>query len=213
MALANYTDLRDAVSEWLAKSNLSTRAPDFISLAEAELNRRVRIRQNMTTGTLTLSSGAASVALPTGFLEEIELNYTDQVEALNRAPFDKIDFENTADSIHARPSWYAITSDSIVFDTEADQDYTLLLRYYRKWDLASDTSNWLMTNAPDAYLFGSLAEAADYQRDTAALQRYLSRRDAAIQSVLNADARSKRARLTVDPALLSSGRFDIITGQ
>lgn len=212
MALANYTDLQTAVAEWLAKANLSTRAPDFIRLGESVLNRRVRIRQSMTTGTLTLSAGAASVALPADFLEEIELNYTDQAEALTRAPFDRID-QNAADSTAGRPCYYAITDTSVAFETEADQEYTLLLRYYKKWDIAADTTNWLLTNAPDAYLFASLAEAADYQRDYTAYQKYIVRRDDAIFDVLKADSRNKRAVLTVDPALRGVGRFDIVSGQ
>lgn len=212
MALATYTDLRDAVAEWLAKSNLSARAPDFIALAESHLNRAVRIRQNMTTAPLTLTGGTATVSLPSDFLEEIELNYADEPWELNHAPFDRIDYVNTADSTAARPSWYAITSDSIVFETEADQTYTLLLRYYRKWDIETDSTNWLLTNAPDAYLFASLAEAADYQRDDAALAKYVARRDAAVQSILNANSRNQRAILTVDPALRGRGAFDIETG-
>lgn len=212
MALSTYSDLQTAVGEWLAKSNLSTRAPDFIRLAEAHLNRVVRIRQNMTTTSLTLTQGSASVSLPTGFLEEIELNYADEQYELNRAPFDKIDFENTSDSVSFRPAWYAITSDSIIFETEADQTYALTLRYYRAWDIATDTTNWLLTNAPDAYLFGSLAEAADYQRDYQAYAKYIARRDAAIQSILNTDARNKRAVLTHDPALVGGGYFDYRAG-
>lgn len=207
MALANYEDLKTAVAEWLAKSNLSTRAADFIALAEADINRRVKIRQNMTTTQLTLSSGSASITLPTDFLEDIELNYNDAEYSLTRAVFDEIDRLNTSNSAAERPWLYAITSSSIIFNTEADQDYTMNLRYYNKWNIASDSTNWLLTNAPDVYLFGSLTEAADYQRDYQAYQKYIVRRDNAIFEVLKADARTKAAPLRVDKALQAIGRW------
>ena len=196
----------------MKRDDLSTQIPDFISLAEAELNRRVRIRQNMTTSTLSLVAGSSSVSLPTGFMEEVELNYADSSCELNRAPFDKIDFENTTDSTSLRPAWYAITSDSIIFETEADQTYSLTLRYYRAWQIAADATNWLLTNHPDSYLFGALGEAAMWTRDPELMQLSLPRRDAAIQAALLADARNKRPVRTVDSALVGAGRFNIITG-
>jgi hypothetical protein len=207
MALANYSDLQAAVSEWLAKSNLSSRASDFIALAEAELNRRVRINQNMNTTTLTLAAGAAYVDLPSTFLEEIELNWADYSAALNRAPFDRIDFSNTSDSIAGRPTQYAVTSDAIIFDTEADQSYSLLLRFYQKWRIATDSTNWLLTNAPDAYLFGSLAEASMYLHDDVGLAKYSARFNRSIEAVTLADSRNKKAILTVDPALQCIGNW------
>ena len=39
MALDNYANLKDAVADWLDRSDLDSRIPDFISLAEARVNR------------------------------------------------------------------------------------------------------------------------------------------------------------------------------
>lgn len=201
MALANYTDLKAAVASWIVRSDLTSQIPDFIRLYESDANRRIRIRQNMTTTQLTLAQGASSVNLPSDFLEEIELNYDDTAETLTRAPFDEIDRLQTADSGAGRPFLYAITGSTIVFETEADTAYTLNLRYYEKWDIETDTTNWLLTNAPDAYLFGSLAEAAMYVHDDRLLQISIQRRDAATEWVMKSDSRTKSSRLMVDPAL------------
>ena len=213
MALANYSDLRTAVASWVKRSDLATEIVDFIALAEAELNRRVRIRQNMTTASLSLTAGAASVSLPAGFLEDIELNYADTAEAINRAPFGMIDFSNTSDSVAGRPTAYAITTDSIIFDTEADQTYSLLLRYYTRWQIATDSTNWLLINAPDCYLFGAIAEAGMWTRDAEMAQMGAARMNAAIERVLTADSRTKSGTLRVDPALVARGRFNIDTGE
>lgn len=201
MALANYTDLKAAVASWIVRTDLTTQIPDFIRLYESDANRRIRIRQNMTSVPLTLAQGASSVALPSDFLEEIELNYNDTPESLTRATFDTIDRLQTTDSGSGRPMLYAITGSTITFELEADADYTLNLRYYEKWDIETDTTNWLLTNAPDAYLFGSVAEAAMYVADANLLQIAIQRRDAATDWVLKSDSRTKSARLMVDPAL------------
>lgn len=201
MAIANYTDLKAAVASWIVRTDLTTQIPDFIRLYESDANRRIRIRQNMTSTPLTLNQGDASVALPSDFLEEIELNYNDSPEALTRGTFDAIDRMQTTDSGSGRPMLYAITGSTITFEIEADTTYTLNLRYYEKWDIETDTTNWLLSNAPDAYLFGSVAEAAMFVADATLLQIAIQRRDAATDWVLKSDSRTKSARLMVDPAL------------
>ena len=206
MAISNYTDLQSAVLAWVVRTGdaeSSTRVTDFISLYESDANRRIRIRQNMLTTPLTLVSGTASVSLPSDFLEEIELNYDDTAISLTRGSFNDIDRAQTADSQAGRPSLYGITSSSITFETEADVNYTVNLRYYKKWDIATDTTNWLLTNAPDAYLFGSVAEAAMFIRDDTLLQMAIARRDAATDWVLKSDSRTKSAILRVDAGLVT----------
>ena len=44
MALGTFTELKDAIADWLDRSDLTARIPDFIALAEARINRELRIR-------------------------------------------------------------------------------------------------------------------------------------------------------------------------
>lgn len=212
MALSTYSDLQTAVGEWLAKSNLSARAPDFIRLAESHLNRTVRVQQNRLTATQTVLAGSWTTGMPTGALEVLYVAHTDTGdEVLPAVPINNVeDFYPMTNA--GRPTRYAIANSTIGFNRVLDQDYTFLISYYKKWDIETDLTNWLLTNAPDAYLFASLAEAADYQRNDAALAKYVARRDAAVQSILNANSSNRRAILTVDPALRGRGAFDIETG-
>jgi len=215
MALANYTDLQSAVLAWVVRTGdteSTTRVTDFIRLFESDANRRIRIRQNMTTASLSLTGGTSVVSLPTGFLEEIELNYTDSGDRISRASYDTIDRARNSEQTAGRPSLYAISGTQLVFEREADTTYSLLLRYYTAWDLATDTTNWLLTNAPDAYLFGSVAEAAMFVRDDQLLSMAIQRRDAATEWVLKADSRNKSRLMSVDPMLQGGYSFDIRTG-
>ena len=42
MALSNYSELQSAVADWLERGDLTARIPDFIRLAEVQLNRLLR---------------------------------------------------------------------------------------------------------------------------------------------------------------------------
>ena len=60
MAITTYAELQTAIANWLARDDLTTYLPDFITLFEAAANRRLRVRQMETTATLTPSSGSAT---------------------------------------------------------------------------------------------------------------------------------------------------------
>ncbi len=215
MAIANYSDLQSAVLAWAVRTGdaeATARVPDFIKLYEADANRRIRIRQNMASGTLSLTSGTSVVSLPSDFLELIELNYNDTGDRLTDASWDTIDRSRNSTMQSGRPSLYAVDSTQILFERTADATYSLKARYYEKWDISGDSTNWLLTNAPDVYLFGAVAELALFVRDDQLLATAIGRRDAVTADLLKADSRTKRARLMVDPALLSSGCYDYRTG-
>ena len=48
--------------------------------------------------------------------------------------------------------------DQLEFFPVPTQAYTIRLHYIKAWDLATDSSNWLLTNHPDAYFYGTLME-------------------------------------------------------
>jgi hypothetical protein len=49
MALASYSDLKTSIANWLNRSDLTTEiANDFIVLAEADLNSKLRVRKMNT---------------------------------------------------------------------------------------------------------------------------------------------------------------------
>jgi hypothetical protein len=66
MALATYADLQTQIANWLARSDLTTYIPDFITLFEAAAARKLKVRPQATTTTLTPSGGVAT--LPTDYL-------------------------------------------------------------------------------------------------------------------------------------------------
>jgi hypothetical protein len=210
VSLANYSDLQASVLSWLNRDSAGIPVTDFISIAEAELNSKVRVRQNTTTTTLTLAQGGYTVSLPSDFLEDVELNYEDLTEPLNRASFNDVDYL-LGNAQTGRPELYAFAGSVITFEKLADQAYDYTLRYYRKWDIAVEDTNWLLSNHPDAYLFGALLEANAWLGDMNQANYCRERRDAAVLRALTADSRTRGGTLKVDAALVRPGRYNILT--
>ena len=48
MALTTFAGLKSSIADWLNRSDLTTQIPDFIALAEADFNAKVK---NKTNGT------------------------------------------------------------------------------------------------------------------------------------------------------------------
>ena len=71
-----------------------------------------------------------------------------------------------------RPTHYAHFGENIEVFPNPDTEYDIELMYYEKIPSLSDsnTSNWLLEVAPEAYLYGALVHSAPYLKDDARMQ-------------------------------------------
>ena len=77
MAIGTFAQLKTAAANWLDRSDLTDRIPEFISLAEARFNRLLRIRDMETVSTaISTSAGTREYSLPTGFVQMKEFHLT-----------------------------------------------------------------------------------------------------------------------------------------
>jgi hypothetical protein len=174
MSLANYSDLKSAIASWTARSDLTTQLDDFIDMAEAEFNRTLRTEQMITETTLTLSSTSASVNLPSDFLEIDSISFTDSPKEINFLARKSLQDQYAAQTT-GRPRVYSLRASStsagvqrMIFGPAPDGAYTLTISYYQKVPglSTSNTTNWLMTKEPEAYLFCSLSKGLSFIQDT-----------------------------------------------
>jgi hypothetical protein len=175
MAITTYTELQSAIGNWLDHSLFTARIPEFITLFEATANRRLRVREQETSTSLTVTSGTAT--LPTDYLgwrratmassPKIELEYVEpsylQWAFPSNTGGDPLVFTIEASSIYIRP----VTSDNLTF------------LYYAKVPALSDSNptNWLLTAHPDLYLFGSMVEAELFGVNDSRAPLWKARRD------------------------------------
>ena len=62
MAITNYTELQSALADYLIRSDLTARIPDFIALCEGRLNRTLRVRDMETSFGITMGSRVGRLA-------------------------------------------------------------------------------------------------------------------------------------------------------
>jgi hypothetical protein len=213
MPISNATELEAKIVERLGRSDLaSATIQDFIAIGEAKINRKLRLLQMQTVATVTLSSGADTGALPAGFLEIIDLRFSDFDSPLSQLPL--VDLNSVKDDTTGRPTHFAASS-SLLFNLTADADYSLRCTFYRGWDILGDSTNWLLTNAPDVYLYHALEEGAKHVRNAERAAEWGRAAMVALNETNRLDGRSKRRGLVaVDASLrVPSGRsFNITRG-
>jgi hypothetical protein len=213
MSLTNYTDLQTSVASWLHRADLTAIIPDLVTLGEATINRKLRLLQMENVASLTTSITDRFATLPTGFMEAIDLSLylDDYPQTLTQVPLSKINGNSLTDQ--AQPRFYAISS-NIVFDVISDEVYTLSLRYLKKLDLATDTTNYVMTTYPDIYLYATLMAAEPYMKNDKRLGIWAGLLKDGIEAANRLDGRSRgKSMLTIESGMRTSYRGNIITGE
>lgn len=188
MAFDDLLDLRTAVIEHVGRPDIADVFPRLVKLAEAAFNRRLRMRDQITSTTVTLSSGTAN--LPSDYAEIIGLYDSNGAEYVQQ-PLHRVKESGT------RP-FYAISGSTIVTNGY-DGDRTL--EYYAKVPTLTDggmtDTNWLLTKYPSIYLYGVGLEAAKYVKDAELASVTRGLLDAEISDAEGDDFRSRYSRARV----------------
>ena len=74
MALNTYSALRTSIADWLNRDDLTAVIPDFIALAEAQIERRIPIQKLVKRATATVDT--AFFAVPSDFISAKSLILT-----------------------------------------------------------------------------------------------------------------------------------------
>ena len=164
MAITSYTTLISAVKTYLNRSDISDdQVKEFISLAEASFNRVLRTRNQLTRSTSAVST--QFVTQPTDLLElyNIQLN-SDPIVRLEQVSLSAMDALKAASSTTGKPLYFAITGSDLELYPAPDTSYEIEVIYYATIDplTTSAETNFLITNHPDLYLFGSLVQAEPF---------------------------------------------------
>ena len=167
MPITNYSELKTAIANWLNRDDLTSVIPDFITLNEADMDRRIRHWRMEKRVTATVDG--QYTGLVGDYLEAIRFAVTgseyERVELISQADMQQRRFAN-ADT-KGVPQYYAITDGQLELYPTPDGTYTVEMLYYGQIPPLSDstTTNWLLTHYPDVYLYGSLIHAAPYLGD------------------------------------------------
>ena len=191
MALTTYAELKTSVGDWLNRSDLTTAIPDFISLAEAQIERSLRTRQMIKRSTASLSTEYSAV--PDDFLEAKTFKLdTNPPTPMQFETIDSMDNLSTVYTASGKPAYFSVVGGQFRFVPTPDTTYTGELTYYAKLSKlsASNTTNWLLTAAPDIYLYGALMQAAPYLQDDARITVWAALYKNGLEELKLADDRS-----------------------
>ena len=193
MALTTYAELKTSVGDWLNRTDLATAISDFVSLAEAQIERQLRTRQMIVRANASFAAAAEYGTVPDDFLEtkSIKLD-TNPITYLSFQTIDAMDqLSNTTYLSSGKPLYFSVVGSQFRLLPIPDGAYTAELVYYAKLAKLSNTNttNWLLTQAPDVYFYGSLLQAAPYLEDDARISVWSSLYQAGLEQLQIADDR------------------------
>jgi len=98
---------------------------------------------------------------------------------------------NTTYLSSGKPLYFTVVGNQFRLLPIPDGAYTAELVYYAKLTKLSSTvaTNWLLTQAPDVYLYGALLQAAPYLQDDARIPVWSSLYQAGLDQLQIADDR------------------------
>jgi hypothetical protein len=190
VALGTYSDLKASVADFLNRSDLTSVIPDFVTMAEADLNRSLRVREMSIRTRAPIDS--QYVKLPADFLgmRNIDL-LTDPVTPMTYKNLQNLDIHRAGDAT-GKPIYYSIMQNNIEFAPAPDGDYTIEIVYYQKVPpLSLNTTNWLLDAHPDAYLYGTLQHSAPYLQADERVGIWAGKYQQIIEQITTSDEKAK----------------------
>lgn len=198
MALATYTDLQTSIGAFLNRGDLATVIPDFIALFEARARRDLK---SWLRFTLTATNVTADYALPATVQEVLSVNWNDGPNGAHNFACRLVTKEEYQGWMETASIGSATAGQMIYVDADIDTPTTTL----RFWPpatatgpianlkieatkvipalSASQATNALLREAPDAYLYGSLAESAPYLMHDERVEVWASRAKEALRAL------------------------------
>jgi len=205
MALANYTDLQASVLDWMKRAGQTGQVVDWITLAEARLNRELGPLEANASLTGTVSSRELDISA-LAMVEPVSMFIADSGSADEkllplRSPANMAYFDS-----NDRPTEWCVDSPSAIkLNAPCDAAYAFRFRYRQRFALATSATNWLLTNHPDVYLAAAIVWGSAYNIDLPAASAWKGLLDEAIPSIRKTIAKQRKGLAKVDPALSARG--------
>ena len=188
MAITTYAELQTATANWLDRTDLTARIPEFIELAEANFNRVIR-QPDMVTKNDSFSIAGRYTTLPTDTLEivRIVVDLTPVIVLEYLTP-EEISQRRIVMSSTGKPYYFTMiggSTNQLEILPSPDSTYTSSIVYYTRIAALTDsaTTNWLLDSHPDIYLFGTLVEAEPYLKNDERMPMWTSRLDKALNAL------------------------------
>ena len=174
MAISNYSELKTAIADFLARDDLTSQIDTFIDLAESRISRELETRSQESRTTLSTTADNAYVSLPTDMrtIRNVKIMNNPRVTLRYLTPLQiKVEYSTTGTGL---PRVYSVIGDNLFLAPIPDSTYNIELTFKSGITSLSDsnTSNTILTRYPDLYLYGSLFHAYTYLLDEQRAAQY-----------------------------------------
>lgn len=190
--IGDYTSLVDKIKLWLDRgSDLDAMIPTFIALIEPYLNRELRTPDMEAVSFLVVTSDP--LPLPADCLAVRSLSMLGRPLDVMSPGELALAYSGPAGFYSGCPQAYAITGGTVMIAPLSTGTASLV--YWQRIPAlsAAAPSNWLLTDHPDVYLYGALAQAEGYIENPERAAQWTSLFDAAVGSLVTAAGKARWA--------------------
>lgn len=193
MSISNFGELKTAVANWLTRSELTPRIPEFVALGEARLFTDLRCREMEATANIVLTAAQRADPLPTRFVQarSLYLAGTPNVRLEYRSPAEY--WSVYADIPTAAPEYYTIEQEDFLWGPVPDATPTVTIAHYaRPAAFSSDAdTNAIIARWPSLYLYTALLESAPFLGNDPRIVTWSGLYETLLASIHQADKRDR----------------------
>lgn len=162
-----YTQLKTEIANYLHRTDLTAQIPTFISIAESMLFRELNVKELQVSVAGTTTSGYGTLPSDFGTVSRVSITYQNAARTL-----DYIALADAPVAVDTFPGKYSLENNKLrIWGAANGQAYTLYYIPEIAALSASVTTNWILDNAFDLYLYASCLEGAKYVRNEAEITK------------------------------------------
>lgn len=172
LLMDTYSNVLATLASYSAKDTLTDFWPLAVKLFEAKANRTLfckDMEQRSTTTVDLNSSEPEFISLPSDFqtMRDVRLSsYTGKPRLTYLVKSAMDEWRTNTGNSSNRPLWFTIVGSEMEMLPTPDSAYTVEMTYRKLIpNLQDNSTNWLLTSHPDAYLYGCLLEAEPYMKN------------------------------------------------
>jgi hypothetical protein len=166
MPFSTYAELTTSIGDWEERTYTTANTDEFIALAESLANRKLAAdyRRRETATVNTDSSGIGTI--PTGFVGLTSITQ----DVLGSVPLRQVSYaafvlRNPYEDADDAQVFALLNSTQFIVGPVTDDDFIVKFSELVPALTSSNTTNWLLTLAPDFYVFACKAAAKAKQEE------------------------------------------------
>lgn len=186
--ITDYASLQAAIADWSGRTDIGSRIPMFIRSFENQFSRDNNLQQMYVSGGPYTPGVDGAIVLPTDAANWDQFIWSNGgISGVLQVvtPAWAASLDQTTGMV---PRFCYIQNGKLYVKPNGPCDVTI--SYYQKLAnlSASVTTNWLISEAPEVYLWGSLAQVGAFVQDADAYSLWNGKYQEALESLLTTDS-------------------------